>query len=432
MSEKFVVVGASLAGLRAAEALREQGFSGSVTLIGDEPYYPYDRPPLSKAVLTGWLEAKRTELAQVRDIDAEWLLGVAAACLDRQRREVVLTDGRRVAYDKVLIATGTRARPWSNPAEASLQGMHLLRTREDAEQLRAALVAGPRRVLVIGGGFTGSEVASACRDMGLEVTVVQRDRVPLPVLGTPVGLFAAELQRAAEVDLRVNTTVEALEGSASGSLQRAQLSDGAVLDVDLAVIALGAISNVEWLRGSGLEADERGLMCDSSCRALTTDGGVADCVYAAGDVARWPHPRYDMRPVRLDHWGNAVAQARVAARNMVHGDTDLQPHDELPSFWSNQFGVNFKSIGLTTPADQVTITQGSFESGAFVAAYGYHGRLVAVVAVNSPRALDGYAALMTNNTQFPPVINATDGPTELSLTSLSTPSPPGQNSSPQP
>ncbi|MFD2417155.1 NAD(P)/FAD-dependent oxidoreductase [Amycolatopsis pigmentata] len=412
--EKIVVVGASLAGLRAAEALREQGFAGSVTLVGDEPHRPYDRPPLSKAVLAGRLDAKNTQLPQIRPLDARWLLGVAASALDRQRRQIVLADGRRIGYDKLLIATGTHARPWPNAAEASLNGVHLLRGLDDAGRLRAALVAGPRRVLVIGGGFTGSEVASVCRDMGIEVTLVQRGTAPLATaLGTVVGRFAARVQRAADVDLRTNTTVEVLEGDAAGRLRRARLSDGTTIETDLAVVALGAVGNVGWLSGSGLSADERGVLCDASCRVLDLDGRIAENIYAAGDVARWPHPLYDGRLVRLDHWDNAISQARVAAHTMVHGHRAPKAHDELPSFWSNQFGMNLKSVGLTAPADEVAITQGSPDADKFVVTYGHRGRLVAAVAVNAPRVLDGYAALIRARSPFPPEINATDGPAEL-------------------
>lgn len=409
--EKFVVVGASLAGLRAAEALREHGFTGAITLVGDEPHRPYDRPPLSKAVLAGWLDARHLQLAQTRPLGAQWLLGVAATGLDRDRKQVELADGRRIGYDKLLIATGARARSWPNAAEAQRNGVHLLRGIADAEKLRTALLARPRRVLVIGGGFTGSEVASACCDLGLAVTVVQRDAAPMAAaLGTAVGEFAARVQRAAGVDLRLNTTVTALDGDGTGQLRRAVLSDGTTIETDLAVVALGAVSNVGWLSGSGLAADERGVVSDAHCRVRDAEGQVAEDVYAAGDVARWPHPLYDGQLVRLDHWGNATSQARVAACNMVNGHHDLASHDELPSFWSNQFGMNLKSVGLTAPADEIAVTQGSFDAGKFVVAYGHRGCLVAAVAVNSPRVLDGYAALIRARSPFPLTINATDGP----------------------
>ncbi|HJU19911.1 MAG TPA: FAD-dependent oxidoreductase, partial [Stellaceae bacterium] len=171
---RIVIVGASLAGLRAAEALRREGFSGRLTLVGDEPYAPYDRPPLSKAVLTGWLRADRTTLPQLCTLDAEWLLGAPAVRLECSARAVELADGRRIGFDRLLIATGTRARPWPDRDQAALDGVFTLRSRDDAARLRARLAASPRHVLVIGGGFTGCEVASVCRELGLAATLAER------------------------------------------------------------------------------------------------------------------------------------------------------------------------------------------------------------------------------------------------------------------
>ncbi|MEU9121114.1 FAD-dependent oxidoreductase [Streptomyces sp. NPDC048506] len=412
--ERIVVVGASLAGLRAAEALRDEGFTGELTLIGDEPYAPYDRPPLSKAVLSGWLPTDRTLLPRVRDISARWLLGSPATGLDLRERRVTQADGRQVGYDRLLIATGTRARPWPERQGGSLHGVHVLRTRDDADRLRTALAAGPGRVLVIGAGFTGGEVASVCRDLGLEVTVTQRSGAPLAsALGGVVGGAAAHWYRDAGVDLRLHTTVHALEGDAHGRLRRAVLSDGTVVTTEVAVVAAGALANTEWLAGSGLAADARGVVCDEACRARTDDGTPVPDVFVAGDVARWPHPRYPGQLLRLDHWDNAVAQARTAAHNMLHEPGDHRGHQPLPAFWSNQFRVNLKCLGLPALADQVVVTQGSLDEQRFVAAYGRRGRLVAVVAVDCPRVLDGYAALIEAGAPFPPVLNATDGPDRL-------------------
>jgi 3-phenylpropionate/trans-cinnamate dioxygenase ferredoxin reductase component len=414
-SERFdgriVIVGASLAGLRAAEALRLAGFTGSLTLIGDEPYPPYDRPPLSKTVLTGWLPVEHTTLPRFVDIDAEWRLGVPAVALDLAGRRVQLGNGQELTFDRVLIATGTRARQWPNADEAALDGVFTVRTRDDATRLREGLAAGPDRVLIIGGGFIGSEVASVCRELGLPVTLVERSGVPLDnALGATAGGAAARLQRHHGVDLRTGVTVLALEGD--GRLRRAQLSDGDVVDVDLAVVALGAVRNTEWLHGAGLAADTRGVACDASCRVFSAEGVVLDDVFVAGDVARWPHPLFDGQLIAVEHWDNAVKQAAVAAHNMVRPPTERRAYNALPAFWSNQFGLNIKSVGMPSFADEIVVTQGSTPELRFVAVYGGRGRIVAAVAVNAPLWLDFYQALITARAPFPPPFDAIDAPAE--------------------
>jgi 3-phenylpropionate/trans-cinnamate dioxygenase ferredoxin reductase subunit len=248
-SGRIVIVGASLAGLRAAEAVRDEGFSGQLTIIGDEPY---DRPPLSKQVLTG-VPAEHTKLPRVRAIDADWRLGMAATGLDRAAKQVRLANGEQVPFDRLLIATGTRARPWFNPTEAALKGVYTLRTRDDAAQLREALAARPARVLVIGAGFVGSEVASTCRELGLAVTVAELGSAPLAgALGGVIGAIAAQMQRDHGVDLRCGVGVRSLEGDANGHVRRAHLSDGTTVDADVVVASLGSIRNTEWLQGAQL------------------------------------------------------------------------------------------------------------------------------------------------------------------------------------
>ena len=411
---RVVIVGASLAGLRAAETLRAEGFTGHLSLIGDEPYEPYDRPPFSKAVQEGWISEEHTTLPRRREIAAEWLLGVPATVLDLPNRQVQLADGRRVPFDRLLIATGTRARPWPDKEQAALDGVFTVRTRDDAARLHGRLAAGPKRVLVIGAGFTGSEVASVCRELGLDVTVTERSATPLAgALGQAAGTFAAYLQRQHGVDLRCNTTVMALEGDAQKKLRRARLSDGDELDVEVAVVALGSVRNTEWLRGAGLAADARGVVCDASCRAFDADGAVTDDIFVAGDVARWPHPLYDGQLLVVEHWSNAVTQAETAAHNMLASSAPRRAHKHLPSFWSNQFGVNIKAVGLPTIADTIVLTQGSIQERRLVAAYGHQGRIVAAVAVNAARSLPAYQALIEARAPFPPELHASDGPAEL-------------------
>jgi NADPH-dependent 2,4-dienoyl-CoA reductase/sulfur reductase-like enzyme len=408
---RIVVVGASLAGLEAAATLRCQGFTGSLTLIGDEPYEPYDRPPLSKQVLEGWVPAQRTALPEPGWLDAQWRLGVAATGLDLARKQVRLADGEEVGFDRLLIATGVRPRPWPNPAETALDGVFVLDTRKDAARVQQRLAAAPRRVLVIGGGFIGSEVASVCRGLGLAVTVVERGPAPLAgALGGVIGAIAADMQRDHGVDLRCEVSVTALEGDSGGRLQHAELSDGTKLDVDVAIVALGSLRNVEWLEGSGIAAGPWGVACDAGTRAFTADGMVSDDIFVAGDVARFPHPLYNYQFLSLAHWGNAVTQAQIAAHNMISSQTDRWPHLALPSFWSSQFDTEIKSVGVPTFADEVVIAQGSAAERRFVAAYGYRGRVTGAVAFNQGKWLEFYQRLIERSAPFPPDFRGVDQP----------------------
>ena len=411
---RIVIVGASLAGLRAAEALRGEGFTGSLTIIGDEPHEPYDRPPLSKQVLKGWVPADHTRLPRLRAVDAQWRLGVAATGLDRATRQVCLAGGEQVAYDRLLIATGTRARQWPNPTEAALEGVYTLRSRDDAARLQQALAAGPSRVLIIGAGFIGSEMASVCRELDIPVTVAERGSAPLVgALGGVIGEIAAEMQRDHGVDLRCGVGVSSLEGDASGHVRRARFSDGTTVEADVVVASLGSIRNVEWLEGSGLAAGFWGIGCDAGGRAFDINGVVTDTVYVAGDVARAPHVLYEYQFLAMEHWDNAVFGAEVAAHNMVNVDPDYYPHLLLPSFWSGQFGVNIKSVGVPPFGDEIVFTQGSVKERRFAAAYGRRGRIVAAVTFNNGKWLEHYARLIEQSAPFPPPPPGWDRPEDM-------------------
>lgn len=411
---RIVIVGASLAGLRAAEALRNEGFRGHLTIIGDEPDEPYDRPPLSKQVLAGWVRADATKLPRMRDVDAEWRLGVAATGLDRANPLVRLADGSEVEGDRLLIATGVRSRKWPNPDEAALEGVHTVRTSADAARLQAALADNPRRVLIIGSGFIGSELASVCRDRGLEVTVAERGPAPLcGPLGAVIGAIAADMQREAGVDLRTGVSVLAMEGDASGHVRRARLSDGSTLDVDVVVTSLGSIRNIEWLDGAGLAAGLWGVGCDAGCRVFDVNGIVTNYIFVAGDIARAPHVLYDYQFLAMEHWDNAVLGAQVAAHNMVCDESDRWAHLLIPQFWSGQFGVNIKSVGVPSFGDEIMFTQGSVKQRRFAAAYGRRGRIVGAVTFNHGKWIPYYEAQIARSAPFPPNPAGSDFPEDM-------------------
>jgi NADPH-dependent 2,4-dienoyl-CoA reductase/sulfur reductase-like enzyme len=245
------------------------------------------------------------------------------------------------------------------------------------------------------------------------VTVVERGPVPLVgALGRVIGAIAADMQRDHGVDLRCGVSVTALEGDPGGRLRRAQLSDGTELDVDVAIVALGSVRNVEWLEGSGLAVGPWGVACDAGTRAFTVDAMVTDDIFVAGDVARFPHPLYNYQFLALAHWGNAVAQAQIAAHNMISPQADRWPHLALPSFWSSQFDTEIKSVGVPTFADEVVIAQGSAADRRFVAAYGYRGRITGAVAFNQARWLEFYQGLIERSAPFPPDFRGVDQPEE--------------------
>jgi 3-phenylpropionate/trans-cinnamate dioxygenase ferredoxin reductase subunit len=420
---RIVIVGASLAGLRGAEALRNEGFSGHLTIIGDEPHEPYDRPPLSKQVLKGWVPANHTKLPRMRELDAEWRLGVAAVGLDRAKKLIRLANGDEVPFDRVLITTGVRARQWPNPAEAALEGVFTVRTSDDAARLQAALAAGPRRVLVIGAGYIGSEVASVCRELGLEVTVAERASAPLAgALGNVIGTIAAEMQRDAGVDLRTGVSVSALEGDATGHVRRARLSDGSTLDVDVVLASLGSIRNIEWLNGAGLAAGFWGIGCDAGCRAFDIHGVVTDHIFVAGDVVRMPHVLFEYQFLSMEHWDNAVLGAEVAAHNMVCEETERRAHLLIPTNWSGQFGVTIKSVGVPSFADEILFTQGSVKDRRFAAAYGRRGRIVGAVTFDHGKWLQYYEAQIKQSGPFPPALARFDLPADMRVVPADFPS----------
>jgi NADPH-dependent 2,4-dienoyl-CoA reductase/sulfur reductase-like enzyme len=373
--DTVVVVGASLAGVRAVQALRREGFEGRVVLVGGEPHWPpFDRPPLSKQVLTGEWEAEKARLRVADPFAADLVLGRRARALDLSGRRLILEDDTRVAFDGLVVTTG--ATPRRLPGTEGLGGVHVLRRVDDAVALRQDLTRA-RRVAVIGAGFIGCEVASSCRALGVDVTVVEALDLPLQrVLGPAMGQVAADLHRSHGVDLRLGVGVGRIEGQER--VERLVLGDGSVVDADVVVVGIGVRPDTDWLVDSGLTVDD-GVVCDEACVAVGSDGRVV----AAGDVVRWPHPLFG-RSVRLEHWTNASDQAGHAAKALVHGSEVAGPFDAVPYFWSDQHGTKFQFLGDSLPGDDVVVVEGAVEDGKFVAVYVRDGITVGALCVNWP------------------------------------------------
>ncbi|MDI9897377.1 FAD-dependent oxidoreductase [Rhodococcus sp. IEGM 1381] len=371
---RIVVVGASLAGLRAAEGLRAEGYTGEVVVIGDEAADPYDRPPLSKEVLTGVMTADDVLLMRDPELDVTWELGRPAIGLNTQRRVVEIEGGKEVGYDQVVLATGSRAR--TLPTFGHSETVHTVRTVDDALRLRAVLGEGTR-LLVIGCGFIGVEVASSARTLGADVTMVGLD-APLAPAGPLATQACTALLQTNGVVLHTGFGVSTAEITESGA-HRVTLSDGTVVDADQVVVACGSMPNVEWLETSGLPLDN-GVVCGADLRVV----GFPD-VFAAGDIARWPHPAFGAS-LRVEHWSNAVEQGQAVARAAVRGES-AEPFAGMPSFWSDHFGVRLQGIGALALATRFELTQGDVESGRFAAAAYAGDTFVGGVAYGIPRAV---------------------------------------------
>ncbi|MFI0770465.1 NAD(P)/FAD-dependent oxidoreductase [Streptomyces sp. NPDC021218] len=374
------VVGASLAGLHAARGLRSLGYDGRLVVVGEERHRPYDRPPLSKEFLTGDGDPgdgpgrlALTDPEEEAELDAEWLLGVRAEALDTAAGEIRLTGGRALRTDGVVIATGATPRTLPLPR---LDGVHTLRTLDDATRLRAALRAGAARVVVIGAGFIGAEVASSCAALGLDVTVVEAAPLPLvPQLGEEMARVCAGLHARGGATLLCGTGVEGLRGS--GRVTGVELTDGRVLPADVVVVGVGVRPVTGWLEGSGLALDD-GVRCDAGCVTALPN------VVAVGDVARLAQPG-TARTVRAEHWTSGMLQGAVAARNLLAGST-VEPFEALPYFWSDQYGTRIQYAGRRAPGDTVRITEGDpADGGGFLAVYERDGISTAALGVDRPR-----------------------------------------------
>ncbi|HEY5025554.1 MAG TPA: FAD-dependent oxidoreductase [Acidimicrobiales bacterium] len=389
----IAVVGASLAGLRAAETLRAEGHAGPLVLIGAEPHLPYDRPPLSKQFLAGTWGLDRVLLRppeKIAALDLDLRLGHTAVALDVEGHTLELDDGTTVPFDGLVLATGAQPRPLpGGPAPA---GVHTLRTLEDSIALGDAARRPGARVVVVGAGFIGSEVAATCRGLDARVTVVEALAQPLArALGPEMGGACGALHLDHDVDLRTGVGVTGLRTGASGIVDGVELDDGTVLDGDVVVIGIGVVPTTGWLEDSGLEISN-GVVADATLH-------VADDVVVAGDMARWFDQGLGAH-IRIEHWTNAAEQGVAAARNLLAGPAEAAAYVPVPYFWSDQYDVKIQVIGHPGPDDDVVVVDGSVSERRFVALYGRAGRLTAALGFSRPRQLMGYRPLLEVGTSF--------------------------------
>jgi len=391
-----VVIGASLAGLRAAEEVRHEGHTGPVVIVGEEIHAPYDRPPLSKQLLSGKWEVERIHHHTPDAHDAlglEFRLGRRATALDIGARTVACSDGTELGYDGLVIATGAATRML--PGTDGMPGVWMLRTLDDCLGIKAGLAAAgvAPRVVVIGAGFIGSEVAATCQGMGARVTLLEAYHTPLArVLGDEMGQACADLHVANGMDLRCNITIDHLESDPGGpDPVVVWLDDGTRLPADVVVVGIGVTPCVDWLASSDISL-ENGVVCDGALFA-------ADRVVAAGDVANWLRQSTG-RPTRVEHWTNAAEGGPAAARNLLAGSAAAVPYDPVPFFWSDQYATKIQMIGLPGPDDEVVVVSGSGTEGKMVALYRTGDRLGAVLSISQPAKLMGYRPLLAAGASF--------------------------------
>ena len=388
------MVGSSVAGVRAAETLRQAGFDGTITMVTEESGAPHDRPPLSKKFLSGDVDEERIALRKPEMLDAlglEWVRGSAAVAFDARSRTVTLANGTTVTGDGVIIATGGTAR--TLPNVPMVPGVHVLRTLADAKGLQAELRAGSHMV-VIGAGFIGLEAAATATAMGVRVTVLEGAPAPLiRGLGPEMGAAIAKVHERNGVTVRCGVSIAGIEHE--GRVSAVLLADGERIACDTVLVGIGVAPATQWLEGSGLELRD-GVVCDGF---LST--GFPG-VYAAGDLLRWPnamfaHVEADMR---VEHWTNAAEQGAAAANNLLAelGGGERTPYSAVPFFWSDQFDARIQFLGRSHPDAQVEVVAGSVDEGRFCAMYTLHGRFVAVLGVTMPKLVMSSRALLMKET----------------------------------
>ncbi len=393
MTKPVVIVGASMGGLRAAEALRRFGYLGPITAIGDEPYAPYNRPPLSKEVLKGEVSHEAVAFAQrPATADVNWVLGTRVASADVANSTVTDDTGLVHPYSALIIATGLRPKRLQ-VANGDLAGRHAVRTLDDAIALRAELVPGAN-VVILGAGFIGCEVAATASLLGCSVTVVAPGSNPI---NRPLGrVLAAEIKRCHEaegVQFRMKSTVVDLVGE--DRVAGVILDSGEVLPCDVFIEAIGSHANTEWLEGNDLDLTD-GVLTDGALRAVRTDGSVAENVFAVGDVARFANPIFDDVPRRVEHWNiptdSAKRVGQVLAAQLAGEDADAllaEPFAPIPSFWSDQYDIHLLAFGLLGLADEIKLLHGEVQ-GDCVFGYYRESKMVGVAGIGMRSVVQGY------------------------------------------
>lgn len=387
---RLVVVGASLAGLRAVEAARRGGYQGEIVLIGNESHLPYDRPPLSKQMLTDGPNAANDPIFRSRghleqELAVRLDLGTEATALDVAER-VVHCDGREIPYDALILATGSTPRRLEGTHH--LEGIHTLRTLDDCRKVREGLTTA-KRVVVVGAGFIGAEVASAARARGLATTVVEAAPVPLVrAYGERMGRVCSRLHERNGVTLRLGAHVQGIEGT--DRVEAVRLSDGTRLLADLVVVGIGADPAVEWLRSSDVGI-ELGVTCDKYLATSARD------VYAAGDVARWHNPVFG-QSMRLETWTSAAEQGAVAARNALRLEKPKE-YGTVPYTWTDWYGSRLQFVGEAS-SEEIEIVLGDVDNDRFVALYRLEDRLVGALAMNNPAVVMKYRAMIATGASW--------------------------------
>jgi len=392
MSSEVIIVGGGLAALRAAERLRLRGFSGFITMIGEEGTAPYSRPPLSKRMLTGKMRESELGFQTFTRLAMTMRLGHRAVGLDAARQRVHLDTGEAIPYSQLIIATGVRPRVLPG-APTCDERVVMLRSLDDFHAFNR-LLRGARRVVVVGGGFIGCEVASSLRQRSMNVTLIDVAPVLLErVLGRQLGETFTEVHREAGVDLRLGTGVNAWSTGRSGVTL--ELGDGSTVRADAVLVAVGTVPAVDWLADCGVDTTD-GVLCDETCHVVGLDNAVA-----AGDVARWPNARFGCEARRVEHWINAVEHGQAAADSLLDGPTSARRYTPIPRFWSEQHGLRVQSVGMPGIADRPELVEGQLESRTFVVAGLRGSRVVGALGFNSPRSMLGFADIVDASNPVP-------------------------------